>query len=371
MSKRDYYDVLGVGRDASAQDIKKAYRRLAVQLHPDKNPGNKEAEEKFKEAAEAYSVLSDADKRARYEHFGHAGAQGFGGFDPETFSDFSDILGDFFGFGDLFGAAGRGGRRSYNSRGSDLRYDLKISFEEAAFGLKTKIKIPQHVPCEACSGSGAEPGKGPTQCPACHGAGQVRYQQGFFSISRTCPQCRGTGRVLTHPCRSCEGSGRTRREKTLEIKIPAGVEDGSRLRITGEGEGGLNGGPAGDLYVVLAVEEHNFFERQDNNLYCEVPIGFVQAALGAEISVPTLEGETHLRIPEGTQSGSTFRLRGKGIVSLGGNGRGDQFVSVRVVTPENLSKEQRQILERFAQVRKEEYSPHDKSILDKVKEIFA
>lgn len=369
MAKRDYYEILGVGRDATAQDIKRAYRKLALQHHPDKNPGDSSAEEKFKEAAEAYSVLSDADKRARYDRFGHAATQGFSGFDPAIFSDFSDILGDFFGFGDLFGSS-RGGRRSYSQRGADLRYDLKISFQEAAFGLKTKIKIPRQETCESCSGSGAEPGTGPSPCPVCHGAGQVRYQQGFFSISQSCGQCRGTGRILKNPCASCRGAGRVRKEKILEVKIPAGVEDGSRLRISGEGESGLNGGPSGDLYVMLGVEEHDFFQRQDNDLYCEIPIGFTQAALGAEVTVPTLEGETKLRIPEGTQTGSRFRLRGKGIQGLNGRGRGDQFVSVRVVTPERLTKEQRQLLEKFAQICKEEYSPQDKSIFGKVKEIF-
>ncbi|HEV8131206.1 MAG TPA: molecular chaperone DnaJ [Acidobacteriota bacterium] len=369
MPKQDYYEILGVSRDASQQEIKRAYRRLAQQHHPDKNPGDSSAEEKFKQAAEAYTVLSDPDKRARYDRFGHAGTQGFTGFDPEIFSDFSDILGDFFGFGDLFGSP-RGGRRNYAQRGADLRYDLKISFEEAAFGVKTKIQIPRHQTCEACQGSGAEPGTGLTQCPSCKGAGQVRYQQGFFSISRTCSQCRGTGKILRNPCRACQGTGRVRKEKVLEIKIPAGVEDGSRLRISGEGEAGTNGGPSGDLYVVLHVEEHSFFERQENNIYCEVPIGFAQAALGAEISIPTLDGEERLQIPEGTQTGTTFRLRGKGIVSLNGRGKGDQFVSVRVVTPEHLTKDQRQLLEKFAQIRDENYSPQDKSIFEKVKDIF-
>ncbi|MBI4456357.1 MAG: molecular chaperone DnaJ [Acidobacteria bacterium] len=369
MAKRDYYEILGVPRDAPPQEIKKAYRKLAVQYHPDKNPGDHSAEEQFKEAAEAYSVLSDPEKRLRYDHFGHAGSQGFGGFDPEIFSDFSDILGDFFGFGDFFGSS-RAGRRSHSQRGADLRYDLKISFEEAAFGVKTKIKIPRHQGCDSCNGSGAEPGTDLTQCPTCRGAGQVRYQQGFFSISRTCAQCRGTGSILKNPCRICQGTGRVRKEKVLEVKIPAGVEDGSRLRISGEGEAGTHGGPAGDLYVVVSVEEHSFFERQGNNIYCEIPIGFAQAALGAEIIVPTLDGEEKLRIPEGTQTGTTFRLRGRGIVSLNGHGRGDQFVAVRVVTPEHLTREQKQLLEKFAQVRKEEYSPQDKSIFEKVKEIF-
>ncbi|HEY3130013.1 MAG TPA: molecular chaperone DnaJ [Acidobacteriota bacterium] len=369
MAKRDYYEILGISQEASAQDIKRAYRKLAQQYHPDKNPGDNSAEEKFKEAAEAYSVLSDPDKRARYDRFGHAGMQGFSGVDPEIFSDFSDILGDFFGFGDIFGSS-RGGRRNYAQRGADLRYDLKISFEESVFGVKTKIQVPRYQSCEHCKGSGAEPGTGPSQCPTCRGTGQVRYQQGFFSISRTCSQCRGAGRILKNPCRSCQGTGRVHNEKVLEVKIPAGVEDGSRLRISGEGEAGSNGGASGDLYVVLHVEEHNFFQRQGNNIYCEIPVGFAQAALGGEILVPTLEGEEKLRVPEGTQTGTTFRLRGKGIVSLNGQGRGDQFVSVRVVTPERLTKEQKQLLEKFAQIRNENYSPQDKSIFEKVKEIF-
>lgn len=369
MADRDYYEILGVPREASAQEVKRAYRKLALQHHPDKNPADPTAEEKFKEAAEAYSVLSDPDKRARYDRFGHAGTQGFTGFDPAIFADFSDILGDFFGFGDFFGSS-RAGRRSYSQRGADLRYDLKISFEEAAFGVKTKIKIPRQQTCESCRGTGAEPGTGPTTCPTCRGSGQERYQQGFFSISRTCGRCRGSGRILTNPCPSCRGTGLVPKEKVLEVKIPAGVEDGSRLRVSGEGEAGGNAGPPGDLYVVLNVEEHDFFQRQGNSIYCEIPIGFTQAALGAEVTVPTLGGETKLRIPEGTQTGTTFRLRGKGIVSLNGHGKGDQFVSVRVVTPEHLTRDQRQLLEKFAEIRKEEYSPQDKSILDKVKEIF-
>ncbi|HEY2931767.1 MAG TPA: molecular chaperone DnaJ [Acidobacteriota bacterium] len=369
MAKRDYYEILGISRDAPGQDIKRAYRKLAVQYHPDKNPGDAAAEERFKEAAEAYAVLSDPNKRARYDRLGHAAAQGFGGFDPDIFSDFSDILGDFFGFGDIFGST-RGGRRGYAQRGADLRYDLTISFKEAAFGVKTKIKVPRRETCEKCSGSGAEPGSGPTQCPTCYGAGQVRYQQGFFSISRTCSQCRGTGRILKNPCQICRGAGTVPREKILEVKIPAGVDSDSRLRISGEGEAGGNGAPPGDLYVVLSVEEDDFFKRQDNNIYCEVPVGFTQAALGAELMIPTLEGEEKLRIPEGTQTGTTFRLRAKGIVSLNGRGRGDQFVTMRVVTPERLTKEQKQLLEKFAQIRNENYSPQDKSIFEKVKDIF-
>ncbi len=366
--KRDYYVVLGISREATEQEIKSAYRKLAIKYHPDKNPGSKEAEEKFKEAAEAYSVLSDSEKRARYDRFGHAGMQGgFSGFDPAIFSDFGDILGDFFGFGDLFGM---GRRRGGPERGADLRYDLKISFRDAAQGLKSKIKIPRYEHCSTCGGSGAEKGKGPVTCPACHGMGQVRYQQGFFSISRTCGQCNGEGRVIRDPCPTCHGRGRLRKEKVLEIKIPAGVDNGSRLRIQGEGEAGEHGGPAGDLYVVIYVEEHPFFQRQGNNIYCQIPIGITQAVLGAEIAVPTLEGEDKLKIPEGTQSGTVFRLRNKGIVSLDERGRGDQFVTVNVVIPSKLSKEQRQLFESLARLNKDDEVSHERNIFEKVKDIF-
>ncbi len=365
--KRDYYEVLGVGHDATDQEIKSAYRKLALKYHPDKNPGDKSAEENFKEAAEAYSVLSDPDKRARYDRFGHSGLQGgFSGFDPATFGDFGDILGEFFGFGDVFGQR----RRSGPERGTDLRYDLKISFREAAFGLKTKIKIPRQETCGACDGRGTAKGKSPVTCSACHGAGQVRYQQGFFSISRTCGQCNGAGKIIRDPCETCRGRGRINKEKVLEIKIPAGVDNGARLRIQGEGEAGLRGGPPGDLYVVIYVEEHPFFQRQGNNIYCQVPIGVTQAVLGAEITVPTLEGEEKLKIPEGTQSGSVFRLRSKGIVSLGERGRGDQFVTVNVAIPTKLTKEQREYWQALAEVSKEDESNQARNLFDKVKDIF-
>jgi molecular chaperone DnaJ len=365
--KRDYYEVLGVSREATDQEIKSAYRRLAIKYHPDKNPHDKSAEEKFKEAAEAYSVLSDPEKRSRYDRFGFNGMQGgFSGFDPATFGDFGDILGEFFGFGDLFGARRRGGPE----RGADLRYDLRISFREAAFGLKTKIKIPRQDTCSACGGSGSAKGKGPSTCPTCMGAGQVRYQQGFFSISRTCGQCTGTGKIIRDPCESCHGRGRMQKEKVLEIKIPAGVDNGARLRIQEEGEAGLHSGPAGDLYVVIYVDEHPFFQRQGNSIYCQVPIGIAQAVLGGEITVPTLEGEERLKIPEGTQTGTVFRLRNKGIVSLGERGRGDQFVTVNVVIPSKLNKEQRQIFEALAKVSKEEELSQERNIFEKVKDIF-
>jgi len=366
--KRDYYEVLGVSREATDQEIKSAYRRLAVKYHPDKNPGSKEAEENFKEAAEAYSVLSDPEKRARYDRYGHSDTQGgFSGFDPTTFADFGDILGDFFGFGDLFSGARR---RHGPERGADLRYDLKISFRDAAFGLKTKIKIPRQETCSACGGSGAAKGKGAVTCPTCQGAGQVRYQQGFFSISRTCHHCNGEGRIIRDPCDACHGRGRLQKERVLELKIPAGVDNGSRLRIQGEGEAGGRGGPTGDLYVVLLVEEHPFFQRQGNNIYCQIPIGITQAVLGADVAVPTLEGEEKLKIPEGTQGGTVFRLRNKGIVSLNERGRGDQFVTVNVVIPTKLNKEQRQLYESLASLNKDDENSHERNIFEKVKDIF-
>ena len=365
--KRDYYETLGISREASEQDIKSAYRRLAVKYHPDKNPGNKEAEEKFKEAAEAYSVLSDPEKRDRYDRFGHSGmAGGFSGFDPTTFADFGDILGDFFGFGDIFGGRRRGGPE----RGADLRYDLKIAFGEAAFGVKTKIKIPRQDVCGSCNGRGTAKGKDPVVCSACHGTGQVRYQQGFFSISRSCGSCNGQGKVIRDPCAACQGHGRVRKEKVLEVKIPAGVDNGARLRISGEGEAGTHGGPPGDLYVVIYVEEHPFFQRQGDNIYCQIPIGLTQAVLGAEVTVPTLEGEEKLKIPEGTQSGTVFRLRNKGTVSLGERGRGDQFVAVNVAIPTKLTKEQRHLFEQLAKVSHEEEVSQERNLFEKVKDIF-
>ncbi|MGH9342023.1 MAG: molecular chaperone DnaJ [Acidobacteriota bacterium] len=369
MSKRDYYEVLGIGREASQQEIKSAYRRLAVQYHPDKNSGDKEAEEKFKEAAQAYTILSDAHRRAQYDRFGHAGVEGAGGgFNPDVFADFSDILGDLFGFGDVFGGSRRG-RGPQVQRGADLRYDLTISFEEAAFGLQTKLRIPRHQTCTTCNGTGADPRHGRTTCSSCRGQGQVRYQQGFFTISRTCSNCGGTGQISKARCPRCAGAGRLQKEKTLEVKIPAGVDEGSRLRIPGEGEAGLNGGPAGDLYVVIFIEEHPFFKREDNNIYCEVPITFVQAALGAEIEVPTLSGKEKIKVPEGTQTGAVFRLKGQGIVSLNGRGKGDQLVTATVVTPSRLSKEQKELFQRLGDLGVGELGERG-TLFEKVKEIF-
>lgn len=367
MSNRDYYEILGVSRSASDQEIKSAYRKLAVKYHPDKNQGNKEAEESFKEAAEAYSVLSDPQKRAQFDRFGRINGGASAGFDPSIFSEFGDIFGDLFGFGDILGGGGR--RRSPAQRGADLRYNLELTFMEAAAGLKTKIKVPRLEPCQSCSGTGAAPGSGSTTCPTCQGHGQIRYQQGFFSISRTCHHCQGNGTIIKNPCKDCR-EGRLQRERTLEIKIPAGVDNGQRMRIAGEGEAGVHGGPAGDLDVVFFVKEHEIFERQQNNIYCIIPISFAQAALGAEIAIPTLEGEERLKIPEGTQSGKVFCLRGKGMASPTGKGRGDEFVRVNVVVPSKLTREQRKLLEQFAEISEVSNKPLDKKIMDKVRDIF-
>jgi molecular chaperone DnaJ len=363
MSKRDYYEVLGVAKNATEAEIKKAYRQMAVQHHPDKNPGDAVAEEKFKECAEAYAVLSDSQKRAQYDRFGHAGMGG-GGFDP-GFSNIEDIF-DIFGFGDMFG--GRQRTRSRVQRGSDLRYDLEITLEEAANGKDEKLEIPRLEMCEECSGSGAEKGTTAENCISCAGSGQTRYQQGFFSVMRTCPNCSGKGTIIRNPCKECKGNGRIEKEKVLEIKIPAGVETGSRLRVTGEGEGGVHGGPSGDLFVVIHVKEHETFERQGANLYSAVPISFAQAALGADIKVKTLEGEEDLNVPAGTQTGTVFRIKSKGMPELGGRGRGDLFVAATLITPKSLSKEQRKLLEQLAEV--EDTAFNDESFMDKVRNIF-
>lgn len=375
-AKRDYYEVLGVQRTAGDDEIKKAYRKLAMQWHPDKNPDNKHhAEEKFKEAAEAYSVLSDAQRRAQYDRFGHAGVSGaggggFGGFDPQSFSDFSDILGDFFGFGDVFGG-GSGRRRTRAQRGADLRYDLEISFEEAMFGLKTRIKIPKTETCHDCSGTGAKPGTSATTCSQCGGRGQVRYQQSFLVVSRPCRECSGTGQVVKDPCKTCRGEGRVRAEKTLSVTVPAGVDSDSRLRIAGEGEAGVHGGPPGDLYVVLHVAEHPFFEREDQDLYCRIPITFSQAALGTEIEVPTLEKPEKLHIPEGTQSGTRFMIRNKGVPNVNGHGRGDLYITVDVKTPTHLTKEQKKLLEQLDEISAADNRPVEKKFYEKVKDLFS
>jgi len=357
--KRDYYDVLGVSRGAGDQELKSAYRKLAIQFHPDKNPGDSAAaEEKFKEISEAYGVLADPQKRAAYDRFGHAGVSNAGGYAPDfnatTFSDFSDIFGDLFGFGDIFGRTRQGTRAK---RGADLRYDLEIDFIEAATGLETKIKIPRWENCAACNGRGAKKGSEPVTCSACKGRGQIRSTQGFFTIARTCPQCAGVGQMIREACPDCHGEGRVRQEKILGLKIPAGVEDGMRLRVSGEGEAGQHGGPPGDLYVLISIREHPFFERRARDLYCTIPISIAQAVLGTEIKVPLLRGQEKLRVPEGTQTGSVFRLRGKGFPSVDGHGPGDLYVAVHVIIPKNLNREQRRALESLEGALRVENKP--------------
>ena len=377
MSKRDYYEVLGVVRTASDQDLKSAYRKLALQHHPDRNPGKKDAEDKFKEAAEAYAVLADADKRRMYDRFGHAGLGASAGFDPTVFTGFEDILGglgDVFGFGDIFGG---GRRRAGPQRGADLRYDLEIAFEESAKGAETSIQIPRQENCEACHGTGAAPGSKPTTCTQCQGRGQLRYQQGFFTVARTCGQCRGTGSIITKPCTTCRGAGRVQKERKLTVRIPAGIATGQRMRLSGEGEAGPSGGPAGDLYVVIHVQDHAFFQRDGNDLYCEIPLQYTTIALGGEITIPTLEGDEPFKVPESTQSGTTFRLRSRGMPDVSGRGRGDLLVTVKVVTPKKLTKEQKKHLAQLAEsLPKEEFEPtaisdqDDKGIFGRVKDIF-
>ncbi|MFM9904893.1 MAG: molecular chaperone DnaJ [Pyrinomonadaceae bacterium] len=365
MSKRDYYEVLSVSRTATDVEIKRAYRGLAVQHHPDKNPGDAAAEDKFKEAAEAYAVLSDAEKRASYDRFGHQGVgAGAGGFDP-GFSNIEDIF-EVFGFGDMFG--GRSGRRTTVQRGSDLRYDLEITLEDAATGKDEKLRIPRLEKCDECDGKGAAKGTTAETCITCQGSGQTQYSQGFFSVMRTCSTCQGKGQIIKSPCNKCRGAGRVEKERTIEIKIPAGVETGSRLRVTGEGEGGVNGGPHGDLFIVLHVAEHEQFERQGANLYSAVPVTFAQAALGADIKVKTLDGEEDLKIPAGTQTGTVFRVKGKGMPNLAARGHGDLFVAATLVTPKSLTKEQRKLLEQLAEIEDMDFS--DESFIDKVRNIF-
>lgn len=370
--KRDYYEVLGVTRTATEVEIKSAYRKLAMTYHPDRNPNNPDAEEKFKEITEAYAILADSDKRSMYDRFGHAGVSSSGGgaagFDPSIFQDFGDIFGEFFGFGDLFGGAGR--RRSRAQRGADLREDLTLEFDEAIFGTEKQVKVRRHETCDACRGSGVAPGKSAVTCQTCQGRGQVRYQQGFFSIARTCPTCQGAGQVITDPCPKCKGQGSVVRDRVVEAKVPAGVEDGTRIRFAGFGEAGAFGGPAGDLYVVLHVKEHPFFEREGNDLHCVVPVSFSQAALGTELMIPTMEGEYKLKVPEGTQSGTSFRIRNKGVPVLNGHGKGDLFVEVRVQTPGKLTKRQRELLAELQQTSQVENKPQQRSVLGRVKDMF-
>jgi molecular chaperone DnaJ len=375
VSKRDYYEVLEVSRTATDTELKSSYRKLALKYHPDRNQGDKKAEEKFKEAAEAYAILSDGDKRARYDRFGHAGVGGGAqGFDPSQFTGFEDIFG---GLGDIFGF-GSSSRRAGPQRGADLRYDLEIKFEQAAKGVETHIQIPRQEKCETCKGNGAAPGTSPTTCPQCRGSGQLRYQQGFFTVARTCSQCRGTGKVIAKPCQTCHGGGTVEQTRKLTVKIPAGIATGQRLRLSGEGEAGTLGGPPGDLYVVIFVQEHKFFQRDGNNLHCAVPLPFTTLALGAEIKVPGLDGDETVKIPEGTQPGATFRLRGKGMPDVSGRGHGDLLVTIQGVTPKRLTKEQKKLLEQLAETMPEtkikpasrEDEDEDRGIFGKVKDIF-
>jgi molecular chaperone DnaJ len=373
MAKRDYYDVLGVNRDASDEDIKKAYRRLAMKWHPDRNPENPKAEEHFKEAKEAYEILSDAQKRGAYDRFGHAGVDhgaaaagagaGFGG-------GFGDIFGDIFG--EIFGG-GRGGRTTVY-RGADLRYNLEITLEQAAHGFETKIRVPTLAACATCHGSGAKPGTQAQTCPTCYGAGQVRVSQGPFSIAQTCPRCRGAGKVITSPCAQCGGAGRVKHQKTLQVRIPAGVDEGDRVRLSGEGEPGVNGGPPGDLYVQVHIKPHAVFTRDQDDLHCEMPVSIASAALGGDIEIPTLDGSARIRVPPETQSGRTFRLRGKGIHGVRSQARGDLYCHVVVETPVNLTERQRELLREFDAISQSDsarHNPRSKSWFDKVREFFA
>lgn len=374
MAKRDYYEVLGVARDAAEADIKKAYRRLAMKHHPDRNPGDADSEASFKEAKEAYEALSDREKRSAYDRFGHAGVdpqmgggRAGGGFGPDAFGD---IFGDVFG--DIFGAGGRRGR-STMFRGSDLRYELALDLEQAVFGETINITIPTLASCETCDGSGAKPGTSPVTCKTCGGAGQVRVTQGFFSIQQTCPACRGTGKVVEEPCGDCQGRGRVQKSKTLAVKVPAGVDNGDRIRLTGEGEAGQNGGPPGDLYVEIRVRPHPIFERDGADLQCIIPISFATAVLGGQVEVPTLQGEVNLKIPPETQSGKVFRLRGKGVRPVRGSGTGDLYCRVEIETPVSLTAEQKRLLEAFNDALVaggQGHRPRSESWMDGVKRFF-
>ena len=373
--QRDYYEILTISRTAAIEEIKSSYRKLAMQWHPDRNPENKqEAEIRFRECTEAYTILSDPKKRQIYDTYGHAGLAGVASqpdFNGTVFQDFHDIFGEFFGFEDLFGGGRRGGR-SRSQRGADLRYDMTLTFEEAATGVNTKIRVPRQEYCESCNGTGAKKGSGVAACQTCGGRGQLVYQQGFFTINRTCPACQGAGQIVKERCLDCKGQGRIDRERTIELRIPPGVDTGTRLRVQGEGEPGPNGGAAGDLYVVLDVKEHSFFERRGADLYCTIPLSIAQAALGSELEVPGLSGEEHLKVPEGTQSGAVFRVKGKGLADPHGGGRGDLYYHVRVLIPTKLTRDQKKLMEQLHSTLKVDNKPADRgsSLFDKVKDIF-
>jgi len=371
LAKRDYYEILGIGKSASEQEMKSAYRKLALKYHPDRNPHSPEAEEKFKEAAEAYAVLSDTEKRQTYDAYGFQGLGGAGaaagGFNPDAFADFSDIFGDFFGFNDLFGGGG-GRRRNRAQRGDDVRYDLELSFHDAMRGQEVELQVPRTEACPACHGTGAEGNDGWTTCSVCRGRGEMLYQQGFLTIRRTCSQCGGAGKLLRKPCRQCKGEAFIQVTKKLKVKIPAGVDTGMKMRVPGEGQPGANGGPQGDLYVFLSVEAHPIFERHEDDLHCTVPINVAQAALGTEIRIETLDGERKLSVPEGVQSGETLRLRGCGAPHVNSGGSGDLIVHIEVQTPRKLTKEQRKLVEQLRDMLPEGGQPADKSLLDKLKD---
>jgi molecular chaperone DnaJ len=371
VAKRDYYEVLSVSRDCDEQTLKASYRKLALQYHPDRNPDNREAEERFKEAAEAYSVLSDSQKRAAYDRFGHQGVNGAGGagFDDANFADFGDILGDLFGLGNIFGGAG-GRQRSRAQRGEDIRYDLEISFEDSMRGMSADLQIPRMEACGKCQGTGADPSVGLVTCAACHGRGEVLYQQSFLSIRKTCPTCGGRGKVIRQACSQCRGEGFSRTEKKLKVNIPAGVDNGTRLRLSAEGNPGPGNSQSGDLYVVIKVAEHPVFERREYDLHCTLPVNVAQAALGAEIEIETFDGAQKIRVPEGAQAGAQFKLRSLGVPHLSSRARGDLYVHLDVQVPQKLTREQRKLFEQLSEVLPAENMPHEKSVFEKVRDFF-
>jgi molecular chaperone DnaJ len=381
-AKRDYYEVLGISKSASKDEIKKAYRKLAMQHHPDKNPGNAESEAKFKEASHAADILMDDQKRQMYDRVGHAAEQGGGGGGfgggfqgGQDFGDLGDIFGDIFG--DILGGqrrggggGGRGRSRSRAMAGDDLQTEMFVAFDEAAFGVEKEIQITRSCQCETCSGTGAKKGSGPVTCETCHGHGEIRRQQGFFTIAQPCPRCHGSGQMIKDPCETCSGRGRNKKREKLSVKVPAGIDEGQRLKLSGQGDSGSNGGPAGDLYVMIHLQEHEFFKREEYDVLCEVPISFSQAALGSEIEVPTLGGRVSMKVPEGTQSGQKMKLRNKGITKLGGYGFGDQIITIHVETPTKLSKEQKEIFKQMQELEQNSSNPMTKGFFDRVKELF-